>query len=160
MHVSMHFLTGWLTANAAQLSPRERALVTVAGILPDFDGLGAIAEVATKGTQHPLLWWSHYHHLFGHNLLCGICFTVVAFALSTRRWLTAFLALLAFHLHLLEDVIGARGPDGDQWPIPYFWPFSKAYPWAWDGQWALNAWPNFLLMSIMLTATLYLATIR
>ncbi len=27
------------------------------------------------------------------------------------------LVLFSFHLHLLGDLVGARGPDGDQWPI-------------------------------------------
>lgn len=30
-----HFLIGWLTANAAQVERRERALIAVAGIIPD-----------------------------------------------------------------------------------------------------------------------------
>ncbi len=160
MHPSTHLLTGWLVANGARLTPRERALVTVAGILPDFDGLGVFAEVATRGSSHPLLWWSNYHHLLGHNLLCGLCAAGLAFALSTRRWMTAGLVFAAFHLHLLEDVVGARGPDGDQWPIPYLWPFSDRCRWVWNGQWALNAWPNFAITMAMLAIMFRLAFTR
>ena len=59
--------------------------------------------------------------------------------LPTHPWLTALLVFISFHLHLLCDLIGARGPDGDQWPIPYLKPFSNSVQLAWHGQWALNA---------------------
>lgn len=71
--------------------------------------------------------------------------------------LTALLVLISFHLHLLCDLIGARGPDGDQWPIPYLKPFSNAIQLTWHGQWALNAWQNFLITSIFLLATFWIA---
>jgi hypothetical protein len=81
---------------------------------------------------------------------------------STRRstshpGLTAFLVFISFHLHLLCDLIGARGPDGDQWPIPYLKPFSNAIQLAWHGQWALNAWQNFVITGLLLFATLWIA---
>ncbi|MGC2741840.1 MAG: metal-dependent hydrolase [Candidatus Angelobacter sp.] len=71
--------------------------------------------------------------------------------------LTAFLVFISFHLHLLCDLIGARGPDGDQWPIPYLKPFSNAIHLTWHGQWALNAWQNFLITGIFLLATFWIA---
>jgi inner membrane protein len=81
---------------------------------------------------------------------------------STRRspshpGLTAFLVFISFHLHLLCDLIGARGPDGDQWPIPYLKPFSNSIQLAWHGQWALNAWQNFVITGLLLVATLWIA---
>jgi len=69
-----HLLVGWLTANAVELNRRERACVTLAGVIPDVDGLGIVAEVVTKDSAHPLTWWSDYHHLLGHNL--GFCLFV------------------------------------------------------------------------------------
>ena len=71
--------------------------------------------------------------------------------------LTALLVFISFHLHLLCDLIGARGPDGDQWPIPYLKPFSNSVQLTWHGQWALNAWQNFLITGIFLLATFWLA---
>ena len=71
--------------------------------------------------------------------------------------LTAFLVFISFHLHLLCDLIGARGPDGDQWPIPYLKPFSNAIQLAWHGQWALNAWQNFFITATFLLVTFWLA---
>jgi hypothetical protein len=152
-----HFLVGWVVANTGGLNRRERAAVAIAGVAPDIDSLGFIAEVLTRDSDHPLLWFSEYHHLVAHNLGFGLLVTAVSFAMATQRWKTAALALLSFHLHLLGDLVGARGPDGFQWPIHYLIPFSNAWQWTWQGQWELNAWPNFLITGAALVATLYLA---
>jgi len=75
----------------------------------------------------------------------------------SHPWLTALLVFVSFHLHLLCDLIGARGPDGDQWPIPYLKPFSNAVQLTWHGQWALNAWQNFVITGLLLLATFWIA---
>jgi len=129
----------------------------VAGIAADADGLGFIAEELTRGWDRPLLWWTDYHHVLGHNIGFGLLMAVVSFGVATKRWKTAALVFLGFHLHLLADLVGARGPDGYQWPIPYLLPFSNAWQLAWQGQWALNAWPNFLITGAALVVTFYLA---
>ena len=157
MSPATHFLIGWVVANTGGLNRRERAAVTVAGIAADADGLGFIAEELTRGRDRPLLWWTNYHHVFGHNIGFGLLMAVVSFGVATKRWKTAALVFLSFHLHLLGDLVGARGPDGYQWPIPYLLPFSNAWQLAWQGQWALNAWPNFLITGAALVVTFYLA---
>ncbi len=68
-----------------------------------------------------------------------------------------WLALFCFHLHLLCDIVGARGPDGYQWPIPYLLPFSNAWQIVWQYQWAINAWPNFVITLLALGTTFYYA---
>jgi LexA-binding, inner membrane-associated putative hydrolase len=138
------------------LERRERAFVTLASVVPDIDGLGAIPELLTRNSAHPLLWFSEYHHQL-HSLPFGLFVAAICFAFSKPRWTTGLLALASFHLHLLEDVLGARGPDGYQWPIPYLAPFSEATEIVWSGQWALNAWPNFAITIGLLALTLYLA---
>src|SRR5262249_31156567 len=146
--------------------------VVSAAVVPDLDGLGAIPELLTRHSSHPLLWFSAYHHEL-HTLAFAIICTIGAFmaagplAKRRKRWdesnlsaanqdlrphrherrhpgMTAFLVFVSFHLHLLFDLAGARGPDGYQWPIPYLKPFSNAAQLTWHGQWALNAWQNFL----------------
>ena len=82
---------------------------------------------------------------------------VPAHVQTTHPALTALLVFLSFHLHLLCDLIGARGPDGDQWPIPYLKPFSSSIQLTWHGQWALNAWQNFAITGIFLLATFWIA---
>ena len=74
-----HFLTGWAVAHAADLGRRDQALVTLSVVVPDVDGLGIVAEMLTRNSAHPLLWFSHYHHSL-HNL----AFAVVIAASSSK----------------------------------------------------------------------------
>ena len=152
-----HFLAGWTIANSADLNPKERAAVTVAGIIPDIDAAGIIVEKLTLGSDQPLLWWTKYHHILSHNVGFGLFISAVVFVIAKKKWTATGLAVLSFHLHLLGDVIGARGPEGCQWPIPYLLPFSNAWEITWQGQWAINAWPNFVITGILLVVTFYLA---
>lgn len=154
-----HYLTGWLLANSVTLDRRDRSIVAMGAVIPDIDGLGILAEIATRNSEHPRLWWSDYHHIL-HNVGFAIIYTALAFALANRRQRTAIVACIAFHLHLLGDLVGARGPDGDQWPIPYLLPFSNTWQLSWDGQWELNAWPNFLITGVALLLTFFLAWAR
>jgi inner membrane protein len=151
-----HFLTGWVFANCARLDRRERALVTFASVAPDVDGLGIVPEFVTRNSVHPLLWFSRYHHSL-HTLTFAVAVAIIAFALAEQKWKVGLLAMVSFHLHLLEDLAGSRGPDGYQWPVPYLQPFSTAIALAWRGQWALNAWENVLLTAVLLLASLALA---
>ena len=132
-------------------------MVTLAGIIPDFDGTGLILDFFSHGSDPPLQLWSTYHHVLGHNIGFGLFLAVITFTLSTRRWAAGCLALLSFHLHLLGDLVGAKGPAGYQWPIPYLLPFSDAWQWVWAGQWQLNAWPNFVVTAITVALAFYLA---
>ena len=152
-----HFLTSWVIANINGLNRKERAIVTIAGISPDIDSAGIIAEKMTKNWENPLLWWSKYHHIIAHNLGFCLLITIIAFVLATRKWKTAFLVFLGIHIHFLGDLIGARGPEGYQWPLPYLLPFSNSMQLTWQGQWALNAWQNFVITGLALFFTLFLA---
>ncbi len=152
-----HFLTSWLVANTAKINRRERALVTIAGVIPDVDGLGIIANFLTRHSERALQWWGKFHHVVAHNVTLALLVTLCSYALSKRRWVTACLAWISFHLHLIGDLVGSRGPEGYQWPIPYFWPFSNSWQWIWEGQWALNAWPNFLITGVALGLMFFLS---
>jgi membrane-bound metal-dependent hydrolase YbcI (DUF457 family) len=151
-----HFFTGWVLANSTVLSRHDRLLVTLSAVVPDIDGLGIAAEVFTRNSRHPLLWFSRYHHAL-HNLAFAFVVAILAFLLAENRWKTSAICFLGFHLHLLEDLLGSRGPDGDSWPIPYLRPFSSALNLTWHGQWNLNAWPNFAITFALLGMTFYLA---
>jgi inner membrane protein len=161
VNIVEHFFIGWTVANTTtSLTPRERMMVTVAAVIPDIDGLGALVEIPTRNTSHPLLWWTEYHHILAHNVGAAIVVTALAYAFSQHRLLTATLVLISFHTHIFGDVIGARGPDGYQWPIPYFLPFSRTPEFSWQGQWELNAWPNFVITGATLLITFCLAITR
>ena len=152
-----HLLISWTAANSFKLSRKERILITISGVIPDIDGLGLIFDFLFKNPDRPLQLWSKFHHVLGHNLGLGIIAAVIAFALSQRRWTVALFSFFIFHVHLFCDVIGARGPDGYQWPIPYLLPFSGSWQLTWSGQWALNAWPNFLVTGVSLFLVFYIA---
>ena len=162
MNPVTHGLIGWLTANASsQLSRRQRNFITAAAVIPDIDGLGVIPEFLTRGQADPVDWWSRWHHVVGHNGLVGVLFACLAAGLvRTQRGLTFALVLTAFHLHILGDLIGGRGAEGETWPLAYFWPFTEAItldnPWMW----ALNAWPNILITIIAMAVTFTLAVRR
>ena len=156
-----HFFMGWAVANSVpSLTKRERAMVTWASVVPDLDGLGIIAENLTQNSAHPLNWWSEYHHVLGHNLGFALAVTIASAVFAEQKIATTTLVFLSFHLHLLGDLVGARGPDGEQWPIPYLLPFSNRWQLTWSGQWSLNAWPNFLITGVLIIATLALARRR
>lgn len=175
-----HFFAGWLVAATADiaipgsLTRRDKVLIVAAGVAPDLDGLGIVPELLTRQSAHPLLWFSQFHHTL-HTLAFALVCAVVTFLIAgplrgfafgpairgrqlpSHPWITSLLVFLSFHLHLLCDLIGSRGPDGDQWPIPYLKPFSNALQLTWHGQWALNSWQNFVITGLMLAATLWIA---
>ena len=157
MSPATHFLLSWLGADLGVTERKDRALVTLAGVSPDIDGLGYFVEPFTRNWEPPFLPFSDYHHVFCHNVLFGLAAAATCFALAERRLRTTLLALGVFHLHLLCDIVGARGPDGSQWPVPYLWPFSGRLRIVWSGQWPLNGWPNFLITGLAVLAALYLA---
>ena len=156
-----HFFMGWTVANAVpSLTKRDRAFVTWASVVPDIDGLGIIAENLTQNSGRPLNWWTNYHHVIGHNLGFALAVSVVAVIFAKQKFTTTLLVLVSFHLHLLGDLVGARGPDGDQWPIPYLLPFSNHLQLTWSGQWTLNAWPNMVITAALIGITAVLARQR
>ena len=152
-----HALSGWVLANAARLERRDELLVTVAAMAPDVDGLGLLVDLARHGWNGPHPLWYRYHHVLCHNLAFAVGFTVLAWLLARRLWVTAGLAFAGVHLHLLCDSVGSRGPDGYQWPIPYQAPFSHRLTLTWSGQWQLNAWPNVAFTVALLAAACWLA---
>lgn len=157
MNPVTHLLASWLVANTTDLNRRDRAIVTIASLAPDIDSFGIIPEMLTRNSAQPLRWWTDYHHVIGHNIGFALLVAVLGFLLSVHRWKTALLVFICFHIHLLSDLLGARGPEGYQWPIPYLLPFSDALQLTWSGQWRLDSWPNLLITAIALTLTIILA---
>lgn len=152
-----HLLISWSVASSFKIEKKDRSLATIAGVAPDIDGIGIVFDLFSKGDGRTLDFWSTYHHTLCHNIGFGILLTIIAFLSASRRWLTLGLVLLCFHLHLLCDILGSRGPDGNQWPIPYLEPFSNAWQLYWTGQWSLNAWPNFAITIAAICFILYQA---
>ena len=82
-------------------------------------------------------------------IICG-CTERRAFFTFFATTAVAIFALLAYHLHLLCDLIGSRGPDAsDIWPIFYLAPLRLHSTWlrthsvwSWKYQWPLFGWQN------------------
>lgn len=157
MNPVTHFLTGWVIANADDLDRRDRGIVTLASVIPDVDGLGILTNLVSKDQETGLYLYGQYHHVLAHNLFSGLLITATAYALSKKKWLTAFLAFFSFHLHLMGDILSGRGSDGTIWSIPYLYPAYPDFHVRWSGQWELNAWPNVVITAALLLLTLYLA---
>jgi len=131
-----HFLThvglSWIVANLVPLAARDRAMIVLAGTVLDLDGIG-------------ILWSEHAyavaHRAVGHGVLFGALVVIGAMWLGRSPWLTAALAAVSFHLHLLLDTVGTGGP-----PIRYLWPLSD-HGWSYGGHWVLASWPNVAVMA-------------
>lgn len=63
-------------AAVATDNPRDRQLVTWAGVLPDADGLGAVVDVVaalSSGKECTFHYYQQYHHLLLHGWPGGDC---------------------------------------------------------------------------------------
>jgi inner membrane protein len=69
--------------------------------------------------------------------------------------------LITFHLHLLCDLIGSRGPTvGDLWPICYSEPLFRHPIWFWKGQWKLDGWQNQTIFVAVFASAFWLSAKR
>lgn len=126
VHAELSWLLG---ANLRER--RDRLLVTLAGVLPDLDGLSLIFGVEA---------YSRFHHVLTHGYPAAITTAVVCAGFAKQKGAVALRALLAFHLHLVCDLVGS----GPGWPLHYFWPTSD-HAWFWEGQWDLASWQNSVI---------------
>jgi inner membrane protein len=160
MSPGTHFLASWIIAAKTTNNLRDCRLVTLAGILPDLDGLGILADMASKAWRHrPTVLYEQYHHYLLHGALGGVLIAVVLAGFARQRWRVALLVLIVFHLHLVCDFLASRGPSPeDLWPIFYFGPFDREPMWMWKGQWRLDGWQNQILSVTLLVWALWLST--
>jgi hypothetical protein len=137
---------------------RDCRLVTLAGILPDADGIGLLADGLNQALgRQPTFYYQHYHHYLLHGAFGAVLVSGFLALFARNKWRVALLCLAVFHLHLLCDFIGSRGPrPEDLWPIYYFGPFRQDPTWVWKGQLPLDAWPNRLLAVCLLAAALWM----
>ena len=155
MNPITHGLIGWTGGAPLVASPRDHVLVTLSSLLADIDGLGFVIDLISPDPAAPTKWYSLLHHQFGHNATAALVISGLLAVFATHRGRTFLLSLLFFHLHLLCDIVGSKGPDGYQWPIPYLYPFSNDWQWTWSGQWEVNAWPNLALTVVLLGVFLW-----
>ena len=156
-----HLVGSWLIASATTNNPRDRKLVTLAGVLPDADGLGAVADVvdaAISGKECTFYYYQTYHHLLLHGWPAAVAVSVLLTFFGKQKWRVLFLCLLTYHLHFLCDLIGSRGPDvGDIWPICYSEPLFRHPMWFWKHQWRLDGWQNQTISAALFITSIWLA---
>jgi hypothetical protein len=126
----VHGELSWLTAQRLE-TRRDRWLVTAAGLLPDVDGLTILAGEDA---------YARWHHLLTHGLIAAIVTSLGLAVFAKQKARVLGLAFLAFHLHLLCDLLGS----GVAWPIFYLEPFdSRAFGFSWG--WELASWQNSVI---------------
>jgi hypothetical protein len=111
MQVPIHLAISWLIGHRLP-ERRDRRLVTWAGVLPDLDALSLLGGARA---------FSEYHHLVTHGVVAAVVVTAACTALARERKKVLLLSFLAFHVHLICDLLGS----GRDWPIVYFYPFSR-----------------------------------
>lgn len=151
-----HFLVGWSALERALPSRRDKALVALAGLAPDLDGLPIVVDFATRllGLPETNLYQA-YHRVYGHGLAAAVVIALLAGAPASAKLKVALLAFVSVHLHFLCDLLGSRGngPE-DLWGIAYFSPFTTAHEVVWSGQWPLVGWQNMLITALLLALVL------
>ncbi|MDI6733454.1 MAG: metal-dependent hydrolase [Planctomycetota bacterium] len=149
MNPITHMVISWNTAAVSPVEKRDRILITLGGMIPDIDGLSILADLVFP-SGYGWFYYHKYHHYLAHNITAIIVWVLFVLLIAKRKVVTAFLSFIVFHLHLLCDIVGARGPrECDIWTIPYLSPFSSALTLSWKQQWELNGWQNFVITIIM-----------
>lgn len=143
MNIPAHVLSGWCFGDVFGQTRRERLLIMVAAMVPDFDGIGILISEA---------YYIKFHHVYGHNVFFGLLLSALLAMFSGARRVRNFaIYLLIFHLHLLLDLVGS----GPGWGMYYLWPLNMYYlesPYVWEFQ----SWQNVGAMYILLLWTLYI----
>ena len=161
MHIVTHLLVGWTLAEHTTKSPRDRALITWASVVPDLDGLGLLVDFVAPWFGWTVQWYERYHHVLGHGLPAALVCTVIFACFARQRLATACLVFVSFHLHLLGDLLGSRGgSESAIWSVHYLSPLSDAMTVSWSGQWPLTSWQNTTLTVALMVYALALAIRR
>jgi len=157
-----HLLVSWVVGANSTDTARDCRLAALAGILPDAEGLGLFVDMAAPALGfNKTLLYEHYHHYLLHGLFGGVLIALLLACFARRKWRVAILALVVFHIHLLCDFIGSRGPEPeDLWPLFYYGPFSKDLMWIWKGQLRIDAWPLRIFSVGLFVWALWLAVPR
>lgn len=150
MNIITHALTGWCAGRTVSNRPCDAVMLFFASVAPDLDAVGAVIDLCKGGEA---LWFSAFHHKFGHNIFFCLVLLPLVWAIC-RNSRMIFWFILAFHFHLLCDVAGAMGPDGYQWPVYYLYPLS-GHGIVWSGQWQINAWPNIVFTIVLISIFLF-----
>src|SRR5258708_12374553 len=97
-----HFLASWIIAAKTTDNPRDCRLVTLAGILPDLDGLGLIVDIANNlQGHHATQYYARYHHYLLHGAFGAVVIAGLMATFPPHPCRVALMSLVLFHLHFL-----------------------------------------------------------
>src|SRR5689334_4876213 len=107
MSPETHLLASWIIAAKTTNNPRDCRLVTLAGVLPDADGLGLLVDIANHALGRPeTAYYQNYHHMFLHGAFGAVVISGFLALFAQQRGRVALLSLLMVHLHLVCDLLG------------------------------------------------------
>jgi hypothetical protein len=159
-----HFMGSWLIASATMNNARDRRLVTLAGIIPDVDGVGMVVDVVKSlvtGQELAFVYYQRFHHVWLHGWPGALLVAVLLASFGRQRLRVGLWCLVVFHLHLLCDLAGSRGPSpADLWPICYGEPLFHHPIWFWKSQWRLDGWQNQIISVVLFGLILWLGANR
>ncbi len=119
-------------------------------------GLGLIS-----GPEVTFHYYQQFHHLLMHGWPAALAVVALLAGFARNRARVFIFGLLTFHLHLVCDLIGSRGPaPSDLWPICYSEPLFSHPIWIWRGQWRLDGWQNQTVFLAVFVLALWQATRR
>ena len=82
-----HLLASWVIAAKTTDNARDCRLVALAGILPDLDGLGVIADSVTQALGwKKTFYYAQYHHYLLHGAFGAILITALLVLFAKRKW--------------------------------------------------------------------------
>ena len=145
MQVPIHLAVSWLIGHRLP-ERRDRRLVTWSGVVPDLDALSLLGGAGA---------FSEYHHLLMHGVVAALVTAAISTALARQHLRVMMLSLVAFHVHLLCDLLGS----GRDWPIVYFYPFSQHEYFAPYG-WPLASPQNALVWLAAVALTIWIGITR
>jgi inner membrane protein len=90
-----------------------------------------------------------------HGLVAAAVVTALSTAFGRERVKVLLLSLLAFHVHLLCDWLGS----GRDWPIVYFYPFSRHEFYTPYG-WPLASPQNAMVWLAAVALTIWVGIVR
>ena len=145
IQVPIHLAISWLIGHRLP-ERRDRCLVTWAGVAPDLDALSLLGGAGA---------YSEYHHVLTHGVVAAVAVAAIATTFARQRVKVLLLSLLAFHVHLICDLLGS----GRDWPIVYFYPFSRHEFYTPYG-WPLASPQNGLVWLAAVTLTVWVGITR
>ena len=108
-----------------------------------------------------LQYYQRFHHLWLHGWPGALLVALLLGSFGRQRLRVGFWCLIVFHLHLLCDLAGSRGPSPvDLWPICYGEPLFRHPVWFWKRQWKLDGWQNQSISVVLFAVMLWVATER